>query len=127
MDVISAISGAITAVKGIASAMKATNDLKNASAVLDVQMTLFDVRQEVLALKEENEKLKAELAKMKENKPEVVLREGVYYKADNPDDGPFCTTCFDSGGKLIRVQGMGDVAAMTGIKFRCAICKALYR
>jgi hypothetical protein len=126
VDVISAISGVMTAVKGVTGVLKASNDVKVAGAMLDVEMKLIDVRRQVVVLTEENEALKAELAKLKSNKPEVVTRDGLYYSAEDPTDGPFCTACHDQSKKLIRLTDRkGTHFGLLG-RWLCNVCKAQF-
>lgn len=138
MDPISAINGLMTTVKGAYSALTAVNSLKSELSNLDVRMKLrdalnelvgveeqlLDIRRQVLALTEENDKLKAENTKLKSNVPEVDLRDGNYYSATDPNDGPFCTTCFDQSKKRVRLTDRKGTPFGALGRWKCNGCGA---
>ena len=55
---------------------------------------------------------------------EVLVRGDVYYKQDG--DGPFCTACYDTDRKLIRLPEMGQHFQAFG-KYRCNVCHGRYQ
>jgi hypothetical protein len=57
--------------------------------------------------------------------PEVTLKDGMYYKGD---DGPFCTACHDTNGKLIRlIEAAHFEQRVAGFRRKCPVCQATYR
>jgi Predicted nucleotide-binding protein containing TIR-like domain len=55
--------------------------------------------------------------------PEMIVKDGVYYSQDG--DGPFCTACYDSQDKKIRITTLGADWSVFG-RWRCPVCKATY-
>jgi hypothetical protein len=50
----------------------------------------------------------------------VTLKNGMYYKGE---DGPFCTGCYDAGGKLIRlVDAPNPKQRMYLTRRKCPAC-----
>ncbi|MBY8212905.1 hypothetical protein KW517_02595 [Vibrio fluvialis] len=48
-----------------------------------------------------------------------------YYKEENGElDGPYCTTCFDSTSKQIRLK---PIPGATRGNWKCLVCKSYYR
>ena len=68
-------------------------------------------------------KLKSALSQKTEGKPKLKIEGDLYYTEDG--DGPFCTACFDSKDKLVRVSPMGTQFHVIA-KFRCNVCKGHY-
>lgn len=91
----------------------------------DLKIKISDLVSENLSLKEENFKLKRKLESI-ENKIAIeknLLIEGNLYfmNKENKKDGPFCTKCWDSDKKLVRLH-LSDVDQ--GIShFNCPNCK----
>lgn len=57
---------------------------------------------------------------------ELVLRGDCYLSKDG--DGPFCTTCWDSDNKRIRLkEEMTDFQMITGHKWTCPKCKTRHK
>lgn len=54
----------------------------------------------------------------------LIFRDGAYYAEDG--DGPFCTACFDSEQKKVRLTGMPN-GFLDIAKYRCPRCKAMLR
>lgn len=62
-------------------------------------------------------------AKLPATSKEVVVKQGVYWKADG--DGPFCTACYDTDKKFIRLTEFTGHFTAFG-KWKCNVCKAHY-
>lgn len=54
---------------------------------------------------------------------EVVVRQGVYWTTDG--DGPFCTACYDTTQRRIRLTELTGHFTAFG-KWKCNVCKANY-
>jgi regulator of replication initiation timing len=98
--------------------------LEAKDALLDAKEQVSSYKQENTALKTENEKLKEELEKGQEKKF-YLSDDGLYYTEDAFNDGPFCTACYDSERKAIRVSET-PVALQALGKYKCPVCKAPY-
>lgn len=94
-------------------------------ALVKLREELVTVKNEALDLLEENERLKRESTEAAVGtaaaiRPKVGMY-GMYYLPDG--DGPFCTTCFDTKGLLVRTVE-APAAAQIICKYRCNACKA---
>jgi hypothetical protein len=122
MDVIAAVTGAVALAKQILDLSAVSKDSQAKAMVGDLRLQLAELKIKLADLIEENDQLKRD-AKKAQAAPAMTVKDGMYYKPDG--DGPFCTTCHDSSGKLIRL-----VPLMTGItrigKWHCGVCKTPY-
>ena len=104
-------------------------DLVKKGATIGLQERLMTLREEALEMQEENLTLRTRVKDLEEK---VRLREelafdGELYWMQNPDgkrEGPFCQKCYDSGGKLIRLQKGQDRAARS--EWLCFDCESTY-
>jgi hypothetical protein len=125
------VSG-LTSVLSIASKIRDINErLKDAELkgmVVGLMEELTDLKLAMINLKEENiqlrEDLVAERSKTKvPTKDEMTLKGDMYYIVD---DGPYCTACWDTGRRKVRVPPMAKTFHAIA-KFRCNVCKAQYQ
>ncbi len=91
----------------------------------DLKLKINDLYGENIQLKEVNHKLKQEIEKYKEIdeiKSKLVHEDNHYFvKEDDSKDGPYCTNCWDSDYKLIRLH-KGNFSR--GVQyFTCPKCK----
>jgi hypothetical protein len=94
----------------------------------DTEAENKQLKEKVATLTTEIEELKRRITKapvaIEAPKETPTLKDGLYYKGD---DGPFCTGCYDSATKLIRlIDGARDEQEIFGIRRKCPICKARY-
>jgi len=103
--------------KGIAEAVHQINNL-------ELYQRVLALHSDIIGVVEENNKLREEIVRLKKNQ-EIKgklraegQREVVYYlhEANGTKDGPFCTTCWDVDGKLVRVIDYGDYS------YSCSYC-----
>lgn len=128
MSILGDVSGVIGLVK---KAKELADELKNIelkTVIVDLQGKLLDLKEEIVELREENARLAQQVKQAPvaalPAKDTVTLRGGLYYKAD---DGPFCTACYDTGEKFIRVtNATRDEAKLIGIRHKCPVCRATY-
>ena len=78
-------------------------------ATVEAQEEIMRQREYVVALREENIELREKITKLEsaENiKQNLIFRDGRYYlkREVGVEDGPYCQRCWDSDGKLIRLQ-----------------------
>jgi hypothetical protein len=64
-----------------------------------------------------------QIAKPLSQSSAVIVKAGVYYTQNG--DGPFCTACYDTGGKLIRLTAFSGHFTVFG-RWTCNVCKAHY-
>ena len=123
MSVLSDITGVIGLVQKAKQLADQLKSLELKEVIVDLQGKLLDLKQEIVQLRDENQRLTEDL-KCALAPPEVTLKDGVYYKGE---DGPFCTACYDSGRKMIRVTDVThDERVVMGIRRKCPACKAEY-
>ena len=94
----------------------------------DVNIELATLKTKMAELINENLELRIELKELKlaseSSTPEMTLKGDLYF--DKSGDGPFCTACFDTTRKPIRVVAQNPMFDDFG-KHRCPICKTHYQ
>lgn len=118
------LAAAVTTALGITKQIReiadnvATAELKLAIAELTEQ--LADIKLQAVDLATENRELKQKIQDLSAP-PEMEYRDQVYFRTNG--DGPFCPSCFDSSGNLVRIsEASGHVRRL--IKYRCNVCQA---
>jgi hypothetical protein len=85
-------------------------DLIKKGSTIEAQEKIMALREGALALQEENTKLKTRIGELEArlSEKEGLLWEPPFYwmKKGDSKDGPFCQKCYDSEGKLIRLQNV---------------------
>lgn len=96
--------GAYEMIKDVMSiAQKADN--------VELMRSLVALQSQVLDLTEENRALKSRLT----TQEQLVFRRNAYWKQD-PEDGPFCSKCWDVTATLVRLH------RQTGYSPKCPAC-----
>lgn len=126
MDVIAGIQTALDITGKLRELSKKVQDAEFSMLLADLTMQLADTKLEVANLKtelakerEEKEELAKRLSNKEDAKPTLV--DGGY-KFDG-DDALYCTGCFDSEQKKIRLGSAPSAFAGTFGKWRCPVCK----
>ena len=123
-EIISTVSSAIGLTKQL---INISDIVKNSEAKLiiaDLQIQLAEVKMKLAELIEENTNLKNSLSEAITTKKDVILKKNLYYTKD--DDGPFCTACYDSQNKLVRVTPLSKEFHVIA-KLKCPVCKAHFQ
>ena len=130
IDIVGGVTAAIAAAKQLNDIMKGVKDATAKLALAELQTKLAEaltqaaeVKIELAELKMENSRLSAELEKASAA-PEVFVKDGLYRTAD--DDGPFCTSCYDTSRRLVRVAEQKGLLAKEFGRWRCGACNANY-
>lgn len=124
MDILTGVTTAIALAKQLLEFGSVAKDAQAKMVLADLQIQLAEVKVKLADLMNENTELKDKLKKALDTVPEVEIRDGLYYKKDG-GDGPFCTSCYDSGKKLIRViEADRNIQRLMGNRWRCNVCKA---
>ena len=124
MDITAGVAGAVVVVKKLLELKTIAKDAEAKLLIADLQLQLADVKTTAADLM--NEKLQlAERLRRATEPPPVMIKEGLYFKED--EDGPFCTTCYDRDGKMIRLirANLKEMHAM-GHTHHCGVCKMRY-
>jgi hypothetical protein len=92
--------------KGVALA-KRDGDQDVLVLLLDAQEQALDLRDEIVSLRAENEELRQEIKRLSDAADisgSIVFGDHAYWqrRTDGSLDGPFCSKCYDTEGKLIR-------------------------
>ena len=110
----------ITAVVGfskqIVEAAKLAKDAKTQKLVADFELKMAELKSRVAELINENTELKDRL-RQRGDKPKMTSRGDVYYT--DAGAGPYCTTCFDVGGNLVRLTPQTPHFARSFGKYKC--------
>lgn len=92
-----------------------SKDFQLLNAVMEIQKELISIQNENRDLRMENHELK----NIDITRGHLVKKVNCYYK---DDEGPFCTNCFDSEGKLIYLI-LDPVNGKKAVFGRCPHCK----
>lgn len=134
-NIIRSLSVSIDTIKKLAELAKKSQsvELREGIQELKEQLLIYkeellDVKQENVALKNENTELKQQLKNSQNQKPQLIVQDGLYYsiKEDGTTDGPFCTGCFDKNGKTNRLSKLPDIMKDVG-RYQCPVCHAPYQ
>ena len=123
-EIISTVSSAIGLTKQLVDISEIIKNSEAKLIIADLQIQLAEVKMQLAELIDENRNLKKSLQDAVSAKQEVTLKDGLYYTHDG--DGPFCTACYDSENKLVRVADLSP-AFHEIAKSRCPVCKAKYQ
>ncbi|MBY8203791.1 hypothetical protein KW514_22035 [Vibrio fluvialis] len=126
-DVLSSISNAIELVHRLRSISKNISDAEFSNIVADLNMELADTKLSLAEVIDQNAKLKMELNELKnatgENLSSLIYKEFAYF--DQNGDGPFCSACYESGNKKIRLSQVKGHLASFG-NWKCPSCTQRY-
>lgn len=122
-DIIGSIGTAINVSKQLLDLAAVAKNAEAKLLIAELQLQLADVKSQLAALVDDRTRLEKEVKRLASATTEVVVKDGLYYKENG--DGPFCTACYDSKGKLIRVTEMGAVFQDMA-KWACNVCHAHY-
>lgn len=112
---------------GIIDSIKTAGALAKQIGSIEVQQRLIDLQVEALDLIDENRTLKEQVATLEgelNTKKSLQFRNTFYWATtdDGGEEGPFCSHCYDSGGKLIRLHPINN-----GQQFGCPACGLVRR
>lgn len=97
-------------------------DLIKKGATVEAQEQIMALREGALGLQEENIALRDKVRSLEDSlrvKGQIQFDGASYWlKEGNSTDGPFCQHCYDTDGKLVRLQDWGD-------SWMCFACKNL--
>lgn len=123
-DIVTSVTAAVGLTRQLVDLASIAKDAKAKAIVADLQLELAEVKIRLAELIEQNLQLKTELKNAKSQETDLKLRGDLYYKTDG--DGPFCTCCYDSDRKLIRVIPLSAHFHVIA-KFRCNVCEGKFQ
>lgn len=118
-DIFTSITTAIGLTKQLVDLADTTKNAQAKLVIADLQIQLAELKVQLAELIDENRELKSALSRKTEEKPKLKIEGDLYYTEEG--DGPFCTACFDTKQKLVRVTPMASTFH-TIAKFRCNVC-----
>lgn len=105
-------------VKAIGKILQEAGKIEQYQQILELQQQMLDMQKKINDLTEENHQLK-EANKIKES---LVPENDLYWLIkDGKKVGPFCTKCWDTDSKLVRMHRYGDSSQI------CPGCKNIVR
>ncbi|TNE41644.1 MAG: hypothetical protein EP321_03250 [Sphingomonadales bacterium] len=87
----------------------------------DAKLEAANLKNELASLRQENTDLKQRLERRENDRP--IYADGVYNFEG--EDGQFCTSCFDTGQRKIRVRRLANGFEVFG-KWECPSCNATF-
>jgi len=132
MEIISTIGNSISLFSRLKDISKNINEAEFKNLLADISNSLADAKLEAVNIKEElvkekarNQLLELEIKKLKSSENSMLLVGDIYVK---DGEGQYCTTCWDSNEKAIRIQEeIPDFQIITGHKYICPICSSKYK
>lgn len=98
-------------------------ELLKKGATVEAQEQIMALREGALALQEDNFSLREKVKTLEESlriKGQLTFDGSSYWLSEaGKSDGPFCQHCYDTSGKLVRLQDWGD-------RWLCFSCKNLH-
>lgn len=84
-------------------------ELIKKGSTIEAQEKIMELREAAIELQDEHRELKEKIRELEEKlklKESVVWDKPYYWYGEGDDrQGPFCQRCYDSDGKLVRLQG----------------------
>lgn len=95
-------------------------ELLKKGATVEAQEQIMALREGALQLQEDNFTLREKIKSQEEAlriKDQLTFNHGAYWLSEaGKTDGPFCQHCYDTSGKLVRLQDWGE-------SWLCFACK----
>lgn len=89
--------------KDAAGILKEAGKIEQYRQILEAQEKMLEMQKRIYDLETEN----ADLENKLNIKTALYFENNVYWKSGNPKEGPFCSRCWDSEQKLIRMHTHG--------------------
>ena len=102
--------------KSIGKVLQEAGKIEQYQKILETQKELLEMQKTLADLENENKELKSKLG----TKEKLVYENNVYWiKNKDGKDGPYCSCCWDSKKKTIRMHPCGNPAF-----YKCPDCKS---
>jgi hypothetical protein len=122
-DIVTGVTAAIGLTKQLLELADKSKDAKSKLLIADLQLQLAEVKAKLADLMMENQELKLQ-SKARSSLPKLDLRGDLYFAEDGT--GPYCTACFDTNQRLVRVPQTAEVFHDI-CKYRCNVCEGHYQ
>jgi len=117
--------GAVSKVKAIYELAKRLGNSELSLEISNLQIELADLKLSYADLKNENAELKQKIQALEKGHEEPpIYKNGAYYSQSG--DGPFCSGCYDTDKKLIRLSAVGHPQMRRIASHICPVCKGTY-
>ncbi|MBS1702856.1 MAG: hypothetical protein JST12_14425 [Armatimonadetes bacterium] len=108
----------MTIIEATKELVRLTGNMQN----IELRTTIADIQDKALGLQEENASLREKIRDLEESlrmKNKLVPRLNSYWaqRKDQPEDGPYCTVCWDTKRQAVRMIKVG-----TAGQFDCMGC-----
>lgn len=123
-DLVATVTTAIGLCRQLIDLASVAKDASAKLVVAELQLQLAEIKVRLAELIDENANLKDAIKQATSTVPEVIVKDGLYFRPDG--DGPFCTACFDKDGQLIRLAEMARTMRHFG-RWRCHVCTGKYQ
>ena len=122
-DPVLMMTGAISLTKQLLDLASLSKDATAKGIIADLQIQLADLKIRFADLMNENQLLKVSLKAAESGGQDLIFKDDLYFKPN--DDGPFCTACFDTDKKLVRVTEQKGPQSLF-FKYQCNVCGGHY-
>ncbi len=108
-----ALDRLITGLKTVRDVAQRMHDVELLSALADLTLDSAQLKADTATVREENTKLREEVEQLRRQadiRSKVEIKDGMYHLTEpisGYSQGPFCTRCLDSDGKLVTLMGPG--------------------
>jgi regulator of replication initiation timing len=124
-DIIIGINSLIEMVKGFKTLKDMTDQVELKKFLAKLEVDLAETKSRMAGLIDENTKLKSKIQKLQAVKDEKMLfKNNSYYDGDG--NGPYCTACYDSKNKKVRLADNTMDPEIFGDKI-CPVCDTGYK
>ena len=122
MEYVSGIKAAWDAAKIVKTATDSFEDAHLKLQIADLMSALSEAKFEAV----ENAERIVELENRLKVKDSMFFENGLYFRLveGGEQDGPFCATCYDDKGKLIRLQ---NKKGCVGGDWKCEVCDSWFK
>ena len=124
MPIMETVATAMQAYEAAKAVVTVASEAKRAVDTADIKLKLAEAKGALADVMTDAISMQARIDELEKL---VALRGRVHYcepsywetRADGSEDGPYCQPCWDTGGKLIRLQTTGFYQ-----RLKCHACKA---
>jgi len=126
VELMTGVSTAIDIARKLKQASDAIKDSESKLLIAELINQLAELKITCSELLTENSELKNALNEIKKQKMANVVLVGDIYMSEN--DGPYCTSCWDSKNKKIRLkEQITDLINITGHRYICPVCSTMHK
>lgn len=113
LDALDVLDRLVTGLKSVREIARRMHDAELLSAIAELSLDSAQLKSEMADIRQDNTRLRGKLDELRQRaecRSKISIENGMYYLKEaikGYSEGPFCTRCFDSEGKLITMMGPG--------------------